>query len=223
LDFRLGTLICRDMFLRAVKFWILLSTLATVAGWTLSALGMLNKTGYAMFATVVAVLIFIFRKSPLFASLPSVHDLKKLPRRFRRFLPGAFAILAALIFLSGLLYAPTDHTGLSYRVPRVLHWLQHGGWFWIHTPNYRMNDRACGIEWLSAPLLLFLKSDRALFLLNFIPFILMPGQIFSVWTRLGVRPRVAWNWMWLFPTGYCFLLQAGGIAMTDSPPSTPSP
>src|SRR6185312_13415013 len=28
----------------------------------------------------------------------------------------------------------------------------------------------------------------------------------------GVRPRVAWHWMWIVPTGYCFLLQAGGIA-----------
>ncbi|HXT39339.1 MAG TPA: hypothetical protein VN887_04890, partial [Candidatus Angelobacter sp.] len=52
----------------------------------------------------------------------------------------------------------------------------------------------------------------ALFLLNFIPFVLMPGLIFSLWTRLGVRPRAAWNWMWLLPTGYCFLIQAGGIA-----------
>jgi hypothetical protein len=205
------------MFQRAVKFWILLSTLASVAGWTLSAFGMLNKTGYVIFAAAAAVFIFVFRKSALFSSSPSIQSWKKLPRRFRRFLPGAFAFLAALVFLSGLLYAPNDHTGLSYRLPRVLHWLQHGGWFWIHTPNYRMNDRACGIEWLSAPLLLFLKSDRALFLLNFIPFILMPGQIFSVWIRLGVRPRVAWNWMWLLPTGYCFLLQAGGIANDGFP------
>ena len=200
------------LFLRAVQFWIILSTLASVAGWTLSALGMLNRTGYAVFAGVAIALAFVFRKSALFSPLSPVKSFGKLRRRWRRFLPGAFAILAALVFISGCLYAPTNHTGLSYRLPRVLQWLQHGGWFWIHTPNYRMNDRACGIEWLSAPLLLFLKSDRALFLLNFIPFLLMPGLIFSVWTRLGVRPRVAWHWMWLVPTGYCFLLQAGGIA-----------
>jgi hypothetical protein len=200
------------MFLRAVQFWIVLSTLASVAGWTLSALGMLNKTGYVIFAAVVAVLIFLFRKSSLFAPLSPVQDFKKLRRRLCRFLPASFAILAGLVFVSGLMYEPTNHTGLSYRLARVLQWLQHEHWVWIHTPNYRMNDRACGIEWLTAPQLLFLKSDRALFLLNFIPFVLMPGLIFSVWTRLGVRPRVAWNWMWLVPTGYCFLLQSGGIA-----------
>jgi hypothetical protein len=80
-----------------------------------------------------------------------------------------------------------------------------------------MNDRACGIEWLTAPLLLFTKSDRALFLLNFIPFLLLPGLVFSVFQRLGVRARVAWHWMWLLPTGYNFLLQAGGIANDTFP------
>ena len=208
------------MFLRTVKLWIWVSALASAAGWILSALGMLNKTGYLVFTAAVMVLIFLFGKGPLFSLSPAVSSWSKLRRRFlparrRRsqvFLPASFAVLASLVFLSGLLYAPNDHTGLSYRLPRVLEWLAHGRWFWIHTPNYRMNDRACGIEWLSAPMLLFLKSDRVLFLLNFIPFLLMPGQIFSVWTRMGVSPRVAWCWMWLLPTGYCFLIQAGGIA-----------
>jgi hypothetical protein len=200
------------LFLRAVQYWIILSTLASVAGWTLSALGMLNRTGYVLFAAVAIALAFVLRKSSLFSPVPLVGSFRNLRHRRRHFLPAGFALLAALVFISGCLYAPTNHTGLSYRLPRVLQWLQHGSWFWIHTPNYRMNDRACGIEWMSAPFLLFLKSDRALFLLNFVPFILMPGLIFSVWTRLGVRPRVAWHWMWLVPTGYCFVLQAGGIA-----------
>ena len=73
------------------------------------------------------------------------------------------------------------------------------------------------IEWLTAPLLLFTKSDRALFLVNFIPFLLLPGLVFSVFTRLGVRARVAWQWMWLLPTGYNFLLQAGSICNDTFP------
>ena len=80
-----------------------------------------------------------------------------------------------------------------------------------------MNDRACGMEWLTAPLVLITKSDRALFLLNFIPFLLLPGLIFSIFTRLGIRARVAWRWMWLLPTGYDFLLQAGSIANDTFP------
>ena len=30
-------------------------------------------------------------------------------------------------------------------------------------------------------------------------------------TRLGVRPRAAWCWMWLFPSGYGYVLQAGSV------------
>ena len=58
-------------------------------------------------------------------------------------------------------------------------------------------------------LLLFTRSDRGIFLLNFVPFLLLPGLLFSFWTRLGVRGRIGWHWMWLLPTGYSFLLQAG--------------
>ena len=72
-------------------------------------------------------------------------------------------------------------------------------------------------EWLTAPVLLFIRSDRPLFLINFMPFLLMPGLTFSVFTRLGVRPRVAWHWMWLLPTGYNFLLQAGSLANDTFP------
>ena len=168
------------LFLRAVQFWIIVSTLASVAGWTLSALGMLNKTGYAIFAAVVAVIAFAFRKSTLFSPLAPPQTVKKLRNRFRKFLPAGFAMLAVLAFLGGCLYNAYEPYGtqLPAAARCCCNGFQHGRWFWIHTPNYRMNDRACGIEWLSAPLLLFLKSDRALFLLNFIPFILMPGLIF---------------------------------------------
>ena len=166
----------------------------------------------------MAAVIF-FRCRPA-ASRPrekKISGWKKNLRRIRRPLPGAFFLLSILVLLGGLLYAPTNYTGLTYRVERVLQWLDHAQWWWIHTPNYRMNDRACGIEWLYAPLLLFTKSDRALFLVNFIPFLLLPGLIYGIFTRLGVSARVAWAWMWLLPTGYNFILQAGSIANDTFP------
>ncbi len=204
-------------FLPLVKLWLWLSVVATVAGWTLSALGELNRGGYAIFFATAALLLWLGRKTLdlSFSSLGAGWE--KFRRRFRRSLPLAFALLSLLVLLGGFLYPPTNHTALTYRLPRVLQWLAHGHWFWIHTLNYRMNDRACGIEWLSAPLLLFTKSDRGLFLLNFIPFLLMPGLVFSFFTRVGVRPRVAWQWMWLLPTGYTFLLQAGSIGNDTFP------
>ena len=197
--------------MNAVRLWLWISATASLAGWSLSAIGQLNCAGYAIFFALATGAFFLCRQSIEFPSP------KKFLRRFRRPLPLAFFILALLVFVSGIIYPPSNYTGLNYRLARTLQWLAHDGWFWIHTPIFRMNDRACGIEWLSAPLLLFTNSDRLLFLLNFIPFLLLPGLVFAVFTRLGVRKRVAWQWMWLVPAGYDFLLQAGGIANDTFP------
>jgi hypothetical protein len=202
-----------------VRLWLWVSAFASLAGWGLSAAGELNRTGYAAAFAVFAVFIFLRRKE--FKVPGSRFRVQgsgfKVFRRFRRLLPFCFGALAVLIFVGGAIHAPGNYTGLTYRTGRVLQWLSHGHWFWIHTADFRMNDRACGIEWLSAPMLLFTGSTRGLFLLNFLPFLLLPGLIFSIFTRLGVRARVAWQWMWLLPTGYNFLLQAGGIANDTFP------
>jgi hypothetical protein len=200
-----------------VKIWLWMSALASAAGWILSVVGKLNRVGYVLFALAGLIALWLCRNSLELNLWIRASDLKKLKSHFTRPLPRAFALLAFLILLGAVVYPPTNHTGLSYRLPRVLQWLAHDRWLWIHTENYRMNDRANGMEWLTAPFLLFGRSDRFLFLLNFIPFLLLPGQIFSVWTRLGVRPRVAWVWMWLLPTGYSFLLQAGSIGNDTFP------
>jgi hypothetical protein len=232
---------------KPVAIWIWVSAMATLAGWTLSAVGQLNRPGYIIFGATAFMILFVCKR-PLglcggratttrevrsrrnneagaglsppsqTVSLPLwLRGWKRFRRRFRRPLPLCFAILAALIFLGGALYAPSNHTALSYRTPRVLHWLAEGGWLWIDTPNYRMNDRACGIEWLSAPIFLFLRSDRLLFLLNFIPYLLLPGLFFSICRSLGTCGRVAWQWMWVFPAGYAFLLQAGSAGNDTFP------
>ena len=116
-----------------------------------------------------------------------------------------------MVFLGGAWYAPANYDALAYRVPRVLHWLAAGQWQWIHTDFDRLNNRSCGIEWVSAPFIALLKTDRLLFLINLVSFLLLPGLVFSVFSRLGVRRRVAWHWMWIAPTGYGLLLQAGSI------------
>jgi hypothetical protein len=204
-------------FLPLVRIWICVSVLASVAGWLLSALGQLNKAGYAVFWTVGAVSLWFGRTALGLAPAGGLFNWRRVRTRFRRWLPACFVGLAFLIFFGGALYPPTTHTAMTYRTPRVLHWLAEGRWHWIHTPNYRMNNRCCGLEWLTAPVLLFAKTDRCLFLINFISFLLLPGLTFSVLRRLGVRPRVAWHWMWLLPTGYNFLLQAGSIGNDTFP------
>ncbi len=188
-----------------VRLWVCFCVYASLPGWCLSAFGQLNRVGCAVSLAMFVAFIGWQRKS-----LGLVGVKMKL-RRFRRPLPFSFLVLAGLVFLGGILYPPSNYTGLTYHVPRVLHWLAHEQWHWIHTPVVRMDFSGCGFEWLYVPILLFTGSDRALFLLNFIPFLLLPGLTFSVFSRLGVRPKVARQWMWLLPTGYIYLLQAGSI------------
>lgn len=179
-------------------------------GWILSALHQLNTGGYAI-AFGVGIVAVAVQKAKTKAVFFQPQDFLKLRRRFRLAFPMAFLILATLAFLGGVLHPPTNYDGLAYREPRVLHWLAEGRWHWIHTDFPRLNVRAVGFEWLSAPLFALMKTDRLVFLLNIISFLLLPGLVFSVFRRLGVRPRVAWHWAWVAPTGYCFLLEAGGI------------
>src|SRR5215469_6988333 len=170
-----------------VQLWIWISVFATLAGWILSALGELNRTGYAVAFALFAGFIVLNRRSLGFSKERFSFAVRKAFRRFRRPLPFCFLVLAVLVFIGGVIHSPANYTGLTYRAGRVLQWLSHGHWFWIHTTDYRMNDRACGMEWLSAPILLFTNSTRGLFLLNYVPFLLMPGLIFSIIVRLGVR------------------------------------
>lgn len=196
-------------FVNAFKLWLWVSVFATVAGWVLSFFGVLNAIGYVVLGIVGLICFFQVRGRGFVTFDRYDWNWKKVRKRFCRPLPILLLLVTALVFLGGAMYPPTNHTGLSYRIPRVLHWLDANQWHWIYAPNFRMNTRACGIEWMSAPFFAILKSDRLLFLLNFIPYVFMPGLTFSMLTRLGVRGRVAWSWMWLLPTGFVYLLQAG--------------
>ena len=121
-------------------------------------------------------------------------------------------MLAGLALVGGILYMPSNYDALAYRTPRVLSWLAEKHWFWIPDARGWHNTRATGFEWLTAPILLLARSDRFLFLLNFVSFLLLPGLVYGLLHRLGVSEAPAWHWMWIFPSGLCFVLQAGSVA-----------
>ncbi len=198
-----------------LTIWLWLCAYLNCAGWFLSAIHELNAAAYGVVLAIGITALFLFKKNlfpPDSSHLLQNFSFKKNSRRFKKPFPFAYLILSVMILIGGVLYAPNNHDGLAYRLPRVLHWLAAGQWHWIHTDFPRINNRACGIEWLSAPLLALFKTDRLRFLINCVSFLFLPGLIFSVLTRLGVRHKVAWPWMWIIPSGYCFIIQAGGIA-----------
>jgi len=194
----------------AIVIWIWFCAYLNCAGWTLSALHQLNQVGYAVAFTIGLVAVWFWKINTGAKLLPKISA-GKFRRRFGRIFPFAFLVLAALAFLGGALYAPVNFDALAYRTPRVMHWLTAEQWQWIHTDFQRLNTRTAGFEWLTAPQFLFFHTDRLVFLLNVISFLLLPGRLFAVLTRLGVGPRAAWHWMWIIPSGYGYALQAGSI------------
>lgn len=194
--------------MRAIVIWIFCCAYLNCTGWVLSALHQLNAGGYAVALGLGLALGLVgWKKSGGLRPNPW----PKLRRRFRRGFPLAFLGLAFLAFLGGALYLPANYDALAYRTPRVLHWLAAGQWHWVDTDFQRLNTRTAGFEWLTAPMFLFAHTDRLEFLLNIVSFLLLPGRFFALLTQLGVRPRAAWYWMWLFPSGYGYVLQAGSI------------
>lgn len=190
--------------------WILLCTWASLAGITLSALGLLSAVGFsaALLGGLAGAFYLIVRLNP---SANWKFSSKRLRWRAKHPLVLLYFLYALLTLLTGFLYPPSNYDALSYRLPRVLHWLAEHRWHWISTANPRLNVTATGFEWLSAPVLALGSSDRFLFLINSVSYLLLPGLVFGVFARLGIPKRAAWYWMWLFPTGYCFVLQAGSI------------
>ena len=177
----------------------------------LSAWHQLNRAGYVVVFALGWIGLWLWSRQtgrPLF----SLAGWPKLRRRFRRSFPLAFLLLATLAFLGGVLHGANNYDAMAYRTPRVLHWLVAEQWQWIHTDFQRLNTRTAGFEWLTAPQFLFLHTDHLVFLLNVVAFLFLPGRVFAILTRLGVRRRAAWHWMWLFPTGYGYVLQAGSVA-----------
>ena len=193
-----------------VVLWIWLCAYFNCAGWVLSACHALNQAGYAVVLCIGFGALWLWSKKTGAPILPKCNR-QKLQRRFHRGFPLAFLILATLAFLGGALHPANNYDALAYRTPRVLHWLAAGQWHWLHTDFQRLNTRTAGFEWLTAPQFAFLHTDRLVFLLNIVSFLLLPGRFFAVLTRLGVRPRAAWYWMWLFPGGYGYVLQAGSV------------
>ena len=175
----------------------------------MSALQELNPAGYSIVFVLAAVACIVWQRRKHWRPSKNLPQLwSKFRNRFKRPAPLIYLALAVMSLVAGALYHSQNNDSNEYRIPRVWHWLAEGHWHWIHTADTRMNVAACDFEWLLTPLMLFTRHDRFLFLGNWVSYLLLPGLVFSVFTRLGVRSRVAWWWMWLLTSGWCYVMQA---------------
>ena len=198
--------------LNGIRLYLLWAVTCVLTGWILSALRGLTLGGYAVLLPLVMLGLMWLTRTVEAATPPRAPRQwgRVLLRRFRRPLPLIYLLLLVLVLVGAISCAPNNYDGLTYRLPRMLNWLSHRGWNWIFTNNERMNYSGTSWEWMALPLLA-LRTDRALFLINAVGFILLPGLIFSVFWRTGVARRTAWVWMWILSTAFGYVMQAGSI------------
>jgi hypothetical protein len=194
-----------------VALWLLVSIWAPLAGWSLSALHRLDRVGWICAVLALMAGLWGLQKAGwLRLAQPGAKRIRW--RRFGQPLPGLFLGVAVISLIGGALAPPNNYDGLTYRLPRTLHWMAEKQWHWISTPEARMNFSGTGFEWPQTALFSLTNSDRCLFLLNWIPFLLLPGLIFAVLRGFGCAGRVARFWMWFLPLTYGIALQSGSIA-----------
>lgn len=191
---------------------IRLAALAVILGWLLSAFGSLDLRGYLLVGAPAAAGLILW-------------SLKRRPRRWGlldsrrivawwkrgRYLPLLYLLTFLLVILGSLLHEPNNFDGLSYRAPKVLFWLQQHHWQWIHSPYRGVNYLLPNYEWLTVPMFLVTGGFHVTVILNWVAFLLVPPLFFSLLRALGARGRLAFDWMWLFPSGYVITMLAGGI------------
>src|SRR5689334_16330898 len=133
--------------MRAIGLWVIFCTFCNCIGWLLSSIHQLNAAGYATaFGVAIAGTLIFWRRLTL-QRAPGL-SFNKLRRRFSRFFPATFALLAALAILGGFLHRPSNPDGLTQRIPHSLNWLAQGRWHWIENAPSSFNSHAVGFEWL---------------------------------------------------------------------------
>ena len=200
------------MALRLAGLWILWAAWCQCCGWWLSALHQLSGWGYLTAAPILLGAGWWWLKTTAAPETKAVFSpVNKLGRRFRRPLPMIYLGIAALSLVAALLYAPWSFDATSSRLPRILYWWAAQHWYWIGTIDHRLDLGGCGYEWQMLPVIIFTRTDRLIFLLSWIPFLLLPGLVFYAFRALGVTGRSARRWMWLLPSGFCYALQCSGL------------
>ncbi len=195
--------------LRLAGVWLIWGAWCSTCGWGLSLLHLLNGWGHLLASPLLLGAVWFWLRS----TRPATPARTWLHRRAWMFrpLPLIYAGIAVLSLIGALSYSPWSFDSTTYRLPRVLDWWAANQWYWIGTLDHRLDFSSCGFEWQMLPVLELTHSDRFLFLLSWVPFLLAPGLIFVVFRWLGVSGRSARRWMWLLPAGYCFALQCGGL------------
>jgi|GEM_PF-5241301 len=196
--------------------WTIWCAWCQVSGWVLSLLGQLGRGGYVTaFILFLALVLYLHRNWKIRLRLGRVQSGE--PFRWRRRLTWKripqllFWSICALSLLGAIFNTPWGYDSYSYRVARIVRWLQEGQYHWTGAADQRIDVCSLASDWQLLSILAITGSDRLLFLVNFVPYIIFPGMFYMAARGLHIRRQWALLGMWLVPLGYCFSLTSGGI------------
>ena len=198
--------------IRLAGLWLIWGAWCQWCGWGLSYVHGLSGGGYlAALPVLLGAGGGWLKVTAAGGTKPRCAPAAKWRRRFSRPLPLIFLAIVVLSLVAALGDQPWSFDAASYRLPRLLYWWTAHHWYWIGTLDHRLDFSSCGFEWQMLPVILLTRTDRLIFLLSWLPFLLMPGLIFCAFRTLGVNGRSARRWMWLLPSGFCYALQCSGL------------
>lgn len=169
-------------------------------GWLLSAVDGYRWMGAAGLL-LVCLLSYLF-----------VQTWREIPSKDRKSLAGdlkfpPFLILFGLITLAGCLYTTSVLDSLSYRIPRMLMWLQEGRIHYVENPDFRMNFMTPVWEFATTPVYQA-SGFRFLWLGSGISWMLLYLAFVFLSRKLGADPEKA-RWLAIIPSASVgFVLQA---------------
>ena len=197
--------------LRLAGCWLLWSAWCSLSGWILSAVNHLDGWGHLALLPVLLAAIYFWLKTTASAR-NDFSNFEKWRRRLCRPLPLIYLTIVGLSLLAALVNPnPWSFDSTTYRLPRILYWWSAHHWYWIGTLDHRLDFSSAGFEWQMLPVIELTHSDRFIFLLNWIPLLLLPWLTFLAFRALGVSGWSARRWMYLLPSAYCVALQSGGL------------
>jgi hypothetical protein len=200
------------MFDFVLGLGIRLASAAVLLGWGLSALGELNGRGYVVAGVPLLVIVGILSlRGPGAPKRGSMIGPWIRRWKGRRILPLIYLVTFGLIVLGSVWHEPNNYDGLSYRIPKVLYWLDQHRWHWINAPFQAINYTLPNYEWVTVPLFLATGGFHGTVVINWIAFLALPSLFFTLLRAFGVPGRLAYDWMWIFPSGYLIALEAGSI------------
>jgi hypothetical protein len=169
-------------------------------GWLLSAMNAYRWMGAAALP-LACTLAFLFHGSWR-GMQPEEKECLKNDLRFPPFL-----ILLLLIALAGSLYTTAVLDSLSYRIPRMLMWLQEGSIHYIDNPDGRLNFMTPVWEFATTPLYQA-AGFQLLWLGSGISWVLLYLAFIFLSRRLGADPKTS-RWLAIIPSASVgFVLQA---------------